>query len=102
MSEIVAQFTFNTGRQYSAEGQVITCGFTDEGDLVFNDHSRCVYGKVKHNIVFDDPNFDSDPLGTIEVVMSDVMAVRDAVMDQYDNGAYEWHPLAGGLTRGGK
>lgn len=38
--------TFNTGRLYTAEGQVITVSFDEKtGQVYFADHSRMVYGE---------------------------------------------------------
>ena len=36
---------FNTGRQYSAEGQFISATLHDDGEVTFMDHSRSVDGQ---------------------------------------------------------
>lgn len=42
------KITFNTGRKYTAEGQVITAEYDEEqGVIHFNDHSRMVTGAVQ-------------------------------------------------------
>lgn len=38
---------FNTGRQYTAEGQVIVATLHDDGVVTFMDHSRSVDGQFK-------------------------------------------------------
>jgi hypothetical protein len=39
--------TFNTGRKYTAEGQVITATLHDDGVVTFFDHSRMIDGEFK-------------------------------------------------------
>lgn len=42
---MIYKMTFNTGRQYTARGQVITASYdTEENVCVFNDHSRMITG----------------------------------------------------------
>lgn len=40
----MVEVTFNTGRQYTDEGQRITVRVHDDGTTLFKDHSRMVYG----------------------------------------------------------
>lgn len=42
------RFTFNTGRRYSEEGQVITVSLREDGSALFHDHSRGVAGRLSH------------------------------------------------------
>jgi hypothetical protein len=39
--------TFNTGRKYTAEGQVIVATLHDDGVVTFMDHSRGIDGEFK-------------------------------------------------------
>ena len=39
--------TFNTGRKYTAEGQVIVATLHDDGIVTFFDHSRCIDGEFE-------------------------------------------------------
>jgi len=38
---------FNTGRQYTANGQRVTATLHDDGAVTFYDHDRIVYGEFK-------------------------------------------------------
>jgi hypothetical protein len=76
------QFTFNTGRKYTAEGQVITVKVTD-GKVLFKDHSRYIYGEIAWT-------------GNRELTQS---AVEMLVMSNYDLGNYSHNSEAGQLER---
>lgn len=67
------KITFNTGRGYTAEGQVITVEFDPEGEVIhFNDHSRMIRGKIPY-------------VGRREF---DAYYLADVVMKNYDVGNY--------------
>lgn len=74
---------FNTGREYTSEGQFIKATLHDDGVVTFFDHSRCVDGEFK--------------------IGNPLMFGQSAVMHWYDSGdalstARSW---ADGMSRGG-
>lgn len=72
------QITFNTGRQYTQRGQIITAKFDPStGKVWFNDHSRMVNGSFT---VLSSPS-TCEPLWTS---YPDLFA--QAVMRRYDAG----------------
>ena len=77
------QFSFNTGRQYTPVGQVMTChvidgqdGFPDEPvTVLFHDHARSIAGRLP-----DDPNFNPASMTDDEI--------SAYVLARYDAGNY--------------
>lgn len=68
------RITFNTGRTYTPEGQIIIA--EHEGSAVlFRDVSRCVSGRIDLIEGFDPVSFSTRDL-------------KEFVMAQYDAGAY--------------
>ena len=76
------KFTFNTGRQYTAEGQVITVEVLED-KILFKDHSRYIYGEIAWT-------------GNRELTKA---AVEQLVMSNYDVGNYSHNSQAGQLER---
>lgn len=74
--------TFNTGRQYTAEGQIITAAVQEDGSIIFNDHSRGIWGKLAHN---------EDDL------KKSWRSLQQFVLWSYDQGGYEWSDAASQL-----
>ena len=73
------QITFNTGRQYTASGQVITARFdVVSGKVWFNDHSRMVDG------AFDVQSGDIEALAARWQGHPELFA--RSVMRHYDKG----------------
>jgi hypothetical protein len=74
---------FNTGRKYTAEGQVVRATLHDDGVITFMDHSRMIDGEFKN-------------LGNTE------FGPR-MVMDMYDAGTYRSSKRSrdDGMLRGG-
>ena len=76
--------TFNTGREYSPEGQVITVRqdidneTLEQAGVLFHDHTRGIWGKIDYTYT---ANHD----------------LQGFVMRHYDAGHYSWHPEAGSL-----
>ncbi len=70
-------FGFNTGRQYQSDGQRISVAITEEGDVLFRDHSRGIDGKLRWYRDLDGTNY------------------RPAVvMEYYDHGQYDYDSRA--------
>lgn len=59
---------FNTGRKYTAEGQVVRATLHDDGVVTFMDHSRLIDGEF--------------------VVDPGCELIKNAVMRHYDSGNY--------------
>lgn len=67
--------TFNTGRLYQSDGQVIRAVFDDQsGKVVFNDFSRGIWGAIDPGLI----SMDSE------------RAAARGIMRQYDLGNYDW------------
>lgn len=68
-------FTFNTGRLYTKEGQVISVSFDYRTQMIyFNDHSRMVDGSMKAR----KPYASREPANFL---------IAAEVMDRYDRGS---------------
>ena len=67
------QFTFNTQRQYSPEGQIIKVIYDGNNTAHFMDTTRGLTGTVHFPHNTDQPS-----------------TVQSSVMTLYDLGAYEW------------
>ena len=67
------QFTFNTQRQYSPEGQIIKVIYDGDNTAYFTDTTRGLTGSVK----FPQHHDAQD-------------TVQEKIMTLYDLGAYEW------------
>jgi len=65
---------FNTGRQYTAEGQVIVATLHDDGVVTFFDHSRGIDGEFK--------------LADVDKHFAQVFSDR-TVMNAYDRNIYQ-------------
>jgi hypothetical protein len=78
-------FTCNTNRKYTAEGQVITVAVTEDGEVLFADHSRAVTGNC------------GKPLFA-ELIATDY-ELKDWVMRHYDQHSYRYDPRATQLRR---
>ena len=85
VKNILMQTTFNTGRQYTHEGQVITAAIADGWDVYFNDHSRCIWGKLNYSYPYN---------------QADEARLQDFVLQEYDNMRYTGDTEAGKLQRG--
>lgn len=78
--------SFNTGRRYTAEGQVITALWQPTMETVwFMDHSRGVSGKIEA------PEW--------EIGFTTPGGFAQWVMNRYDRGSYEGCLRASSLTR---
>lgn len=79
--------TWNTGRKYTARGQVIVATLHDDDVITFADHSRMIYGEFAADPAF--LFFGSD--------------IRKEVMAAYDAGKYSNTTRAtrDGMYRGG-
>jgi hypothetical protein len=78
------QIKFNTGRQYSINGQRIAARLLDNGDVVFVDADRHIEGRIP---VLCDREF-------VETIFD-----RAYVMDAYDSCAYTESEIDRELTR---
>ena len=68
------KITFNTGRKYTAEGQVITAEYDPKENVIhFMDHSRLINGTV-------------DPIFALDTVYD----IARTVMQRYDRYEYKW------------
>jgi hypothetical protein len=67
------KITFNTGRQYTALGQVITAELLDDR-VLFKDHSRLICGEIR----------EAFPLH----MTRDPAPIARWVMQRYDNNLY--------------
>jgi len=77
---------FNTGRLYTAEGQIITVKFDGElRRVLFNDHSRMIAGVI--------------PLGAFKDRFDGPAELREFVMANYDMGNYGASIEAGQIKR---
>jgi hypothetical protein len=85
-SPTVLAIQFNTGRRYTAEGQVVTAKFDGElRRVLFHDHSRMVAGVI--------------PLGGFKTHFDGALDLREFVMANYDMGNYGASIEAGQLLR---
>ena len=77
--------TWNTGRKYTARGQIIVATLHADGAITFADHSRMIYGEIAASELH---NADS---------------VQRHTMRAYDSGAYSnsTRATADGMFRGG-
>lgn len=77
--------TWNTGRKYTARGQVIVATLHEDGVITFADHCRMIYGEIA-----------ASQFHTAD-------SIQRHVMRAYDNGAYSWTKRADrdGMHRGG-
>jgi hypothetical protein len=78
------QIKFNTGRQYTSNGQRIAARLLDNGDVVFVDADRQIEGRIA---VLCDRDFVASIFN------------RAYVMDAYDSGAYSESQIDRELTR---
>lgn len=83
MSTPVKTITFNTGRKYTAAGQVIIATLHDDRVVTFFDHSRSIDGEFYLNAGYD--------------------LCQSEVLHWYDSGNYKstrrsWHD---GMQQGG-
>ena len=78
------QIKFNTGRQYTANGQRIIARLLDNGDVVFVDVDRQIEGRIP---VLCDRDF-------VATIFN-----RAYVMDASDSGAYTQYQIDCELTR---
>tara|TARA_R110000868_G_scaffold1078_1_gene8249 strand:+ start:643 stop:906 length:264 start_codon:yes stop_codon:yes gene_type:complete len=78
------QIKFNTGRQYTTNGQRIAARLLDNGDVVFVDADRQIEGRIAMLC-------DREFVATI--------FDRAYVMDAYDSGAYSESQIDRELTR---
>ena len=80
--------TFNTGRCYTAEGQVIRATYDPATlELRFDDHSRMISGSYA-NVRLSTPN-------TLERLEEEPERFARFVMRFYDRGEYQWAPSRG-------
>lgn len=82
------KFTFNTGRQYAPEGQIITVQVIEDGFL-FRDHTRCVSGHVLFN----------EATKYVEDGLMGEWNIKPMVMGSYDTGAYRLDQRADQLEK---
>lgn len=75
--------TFNTGRKYTAEGQVIKATLHEDGIVTFFDHSRSIDGQF--------------------AILDDVFFNKETIMSEYDAGRYKstQQSRQDGMYRGG-
>ncbi len=77
------QITFNTGRLYTREGQIITARYDEEeGKTYFTDHSRMIHNQVIEgpmNLPDVEPGYQPRFLATF-------------VMEAYDNSRFTYAP----------
>jgi hypothetical protein len=52
MNKIKAQLGWNTGRLYVAAGQQVSAHKTEDGRVLFYDHSRMIFGKITVEVPF--------------------------------------------------
>lgn len=84
MTEATRTIQFNTGRKYTAEGQVITATLYADGTVTFMDHSRMIDGECKNRMteLLAGDNYDhASPRFATELCAE--------VMDAYDGGNYQ-------------
>ena len=77
--------TFNTGRQYTTEGQIITARAVLHQDgmaVTFTDYSRHISGRSTRRV--------SVTLGEWSRLANDPAIFARRVMRMYDAGRYEW------------
>ncbi len=78
------QVTFNTKRQYTAEGQIITARYDEVDEMIyFSDHSRMI---VDQQIICSFPPRDPEEL-----------AIK--TMRAYDNSRFTFAPFAKRVVR---
>ncbi len=77
--------TWNTGRKYTARGQIIVATLHADGAITFADHSRMIYGEIAASD-FHTPE-----------------SIQRHTMRAYDNGEYSnsTRATADGMFRGG-
>lgn len=85
MSNAIKSITFNTGRKYTAEGQLVKATLYDDGLVTFHDISRMITGEFELDL--DIFSFDQ----------AEVMARYDN--HHYKTGTRSWQD---GMMRGGR
>ena len=74
------QITFNTGRLYTAEGQIITARYDAQDEKIyFTDHSRMIADQM-----IDHPDDHWRPMTELRLA--------ETVMKAYDHGRYTYAP----------
>lgn len=84
MTEATRTIQFNTGRKYTAEGQVITATLYADGTVTFMDHSRMIDGEFKNggtDLLASNSHAGDDPRFAA--------ALRAEVMAAYDGSNYQ-------------
>lgn len=97
MTEALKTIQFNTGRKYTAEGQVITATLYSNGVVTFYDASRMIHGQFS--------NQASGLLSLPEYRLGEwELALRGAVVSAYDKGDYEptSRSVGDGMMKGGR
>ena len=97
MKTAVTTIQFNTGRKYTAEGQIITATLYSDGAVTFMDHSRMIDGEFS--------NQDSGLLSLPEYRLGGwELHLRGAVVSAYDKGKHEStkRSRADGMMKGGR
>tara|TARA_B100000809_G_scaffold160573_1_gene157958 strand:- start:1335 stop:1577 length:243 start_codon:yes stop_codon:yes gene_type:complete len=64
----IETLNWNTGCEYTPQGQIVMAVKDESGDIFFNDTSRRIWGKLTRAVSFS----------------------RGAIMREYDSGNYEW------------
>lgn len=77
MEKIKAELGWNTGRMYARDGQQISA-HRHEDKILFQDHSRCIYGELTVDCDF----------------------TPSAIQAAYDNGKYRWNGTASWIDAG--
>ncbi len=81
------QITFNTGRLYTKEGQIITARYDAEDEMVyFTDHSRMIINQMF-------------PLASTACFPMTASYLATAVMKAYDNSRFDYAPWSKEVKR---
>ena len=73
----IARVTFNTGRLYTKEGQIVTAELRDNRTVAFDDHSRMIWGEFQlSEFSLGDTIWPRDPEAFARCVMKEYDAHR--------------------------
>ena len=81
------QDTFNSGAQYTPEGQIISYYITGQWEILFKDHSRMITGKL--DMLPDDIQFEIEECN---------MDIRHIIMREYLHNRYSYDIRANRLV----
>lgn len=81
MTDAITTIQFNTGRKYTAEGQIITATLYADGVVTFMDHSRMISGELVRQFPADTPRADMQGIVDTHYMTGDYIRTKRADHD---------------------